>query len=235
MQMLMSWYTSKQDVPDRDIIPYMGLIDVFYPKICVGCRSEGEYICQRCQRKLVVPDPVCPLCSQSSPGGWVHVGCKTRFGMDRLLVGLEYHGMVQRCLKKVKYKSSWEIVDFLFTLCRFELSEGIVVAVPMYSQKERERGFNQSERITQLLSTQTGLPHLSPLRRVRHTQPMYGLTKEERQENVAGAFALQRNHLHLQRVILVDDVWTTGSTMQVCTEILKQAGVEEVWGVALAR
>lgn len=238
MQMLMSWYTSKQDVPKADIIPYMGLIDVFYPKICVGCRSEGSYICAECQKKLVVPEPVCPMCSKASLDGWVHGRCKTRYGMDRLLVGLPYRGMVQACLKKVKYKSSWDIVDFLFGLCRLPPCEGVITAVPMYPQKEWERGFNQAERIAQLLTKNYKDPIFVKLERVRATRPMFGLTKKERAENVKGAFTLKNQSIKeskYQRIILVDDVWTTGATMRECAVVLKREGVQEVWGVALAR
>jgi predicted amidophosphoribosyltransferase len=72
--------------------------------------------------------------------------------MNRLIVGLPYRGLVQQCLKKVKYKNSWEVIDFLFELGSFEKVEGIMISVPMYGQKERERGFNQAERIAELLA-----------------------------------------------------------------------------------
>lgn len=135
--------------------------------------------------------------------------------MERLLVGLPYRGLVQQCLKKVKYKSSWEVVDFLFGLGNFEKCEGIVVPVPMYAKKERERGFNQAERIARSLDSPVQL-----LARVRATKPMFGLDRKKRQENIRGAFAISKqlaaNGLRQKRVILVDDVWTTGATMREC-------------------
>ena len=238
MQMLMSWYTSKQDVPNRDIIPYMGLIDVFYPKICVGCRQEGAYICLDCQKKLIKPEEICPACRTSSLGGWVHRRCSTRYGMDRLLVGLPYRGMVQDCLKKVKYKSAREIVDFLFQLCRFDLEGGVVTDVPMYRQKALERGFNQAELIARVLARHTGLPYIPLLARVVQTRPMYGLSTRERVDNVRDAFRFLGSDAGVvrgQRVILIDDIWTTGATLRECTQVLKRAGASEVWVVVLAR
>ena len=162
--------------------------------------------------------------------------------MERLIVGLPYRGLVQDCLKKVKYKSSWEIIDFLFKLCNFDLNSGIVTHVPMFTKKARERGFDQAEMIAMLLAKDlrgsSSQVSSQVLERMRETRPMFGLKKDERKKNVEGAFKLL-NHYTIktlnQRMILVDDVWTTGSTMRECARVLKRAGVKEAWGVALAR
>ena len=155
--------------------------------------------------------------------------------MERLVVGLPYRGMVQDCLKKVKYKSAWEIIKFLYELGKFEKFEGLVTYVPMWRGKERVRGFNQAK----ILAEATG-NRIDLLERVRETRPMFGLSKKDRGENVGGAFRINPKSQILQfsnaaRVILVDDVWTTGSTMRECAKVLKRAGASEVWGVALAR
>lgn len=157
--------------------------------------------------------------------------------MDRLIVGLSYRGMVQKCLKKVKYKSAWEIIHFLFGLQMIDarIQESIVTNVPMWRNKERERGFNQAKIIAELVGKNIDL-----IERIRETKPMYGLKKDERTENIEGAFRINPKSKILQfsnweRVVLVDDVWTTGATMRECTKVLKQAGAKEVWGVTLAR
>jgi competence protein ComFC len=212
----------------------MGLIDVFYPKICVGCQREGDYICQACRMKLVTPDSICPMCSRLSLGGWVHPTCQTKDGIDRLLIGLPYRGMVQACLKKVKYKHSWDVIDFLVSLSHFSLSEGLLVPVPMYGMKERLRGFNQVQRIADLLSSQFSLEVRPVLVRTRDTVPMYGLSRSERARNVDSAFAFVSQLTQVPKlVLLIDDVWTTGATMQACTRVLKDSGVTEVWCLAL--
>jgi ComF family protein len=154
--------------------------------------------------------------------------------MDRLVVGLSYRGVVQNCLKKVKYKSAWDVIKFLHGLCQFEDAlDGVITSVPMWKPKERMRGFNQAKILAELIGN-----HVDLLERVRETRPMFGLSKKERLENIEGAFELL-NHLNItplnQRVVLVDDVWTTGATMRECAKVLKKAGVREVWGVTLAR
>lgn len=212
----------------------MSLVDWIYPIICVGCRREGKYICGDCLKKLVVPEAICPMCCKPSLDGWTHPRCKQRQGMERLIVGLPYRGMVQQCLKNVKYKSAWEVIKFLYELCHFEdIGDGVITSVPMWGAKEKERGFNQARILAEMIGNNVDL-----LQRARETKPMFGLKKKERQENIEGAFApskklLAKGQWH-SRIILVDDVWTTGATMRECARALKMAGAKEIWGVALA-
>lgn len=217
----------------------MGIIDLFFPKMCVGCRREGEYICDNCQKMLIRPEQICPMCCSPSIDGWTHPRCRTEVGMERLIVGLPYRGVVQQCLKKVKYKSAWEIIKFLYVLGKFSKCGGVVTSVPMWREKEKMRGFNQANVIAQLLAEKNKVPNLVLLERMRETEPMFGLTKKERLANIKGVFRMcdkpEKTYEGLDRVVLVDDVWTTGATMRECAKILKKAGIREVWGVTLAR
>ncbi|KKU15033.1 MAG: hypothetical protein UX21_C0007G0035 [Microgenomates group bacterium GW2011_GWC2_45_8] len=208
----------------------IGIIDWIYPRICVGCGREEEYICKDCQKKLAKPEGICPMCCKPSLDGWTHARCRNRAGMERLIVGLPYRGLVQDCLKKVKYKSAWEIVSFLFGLVKWEMGEGIITSVPMWREKERGRGFNQAKILAELMGNNVDL-----LERVRETKAQYGLNKEERAENIKNSFRVISNNQISKRLILVDDVWTTGSTMRECTKVLKRVGAGEVWGLTLAR
>ncbi|MFH2019073.1 MAG: phosphoribosyltransferase family protein [bacterium] len=167
------------------------------------------------------------------------MSCQEEGGMERLIVGLSYKGVVQKCLKKIKYQSQWSRLADLYGLCKFPRLRGVVTCVPMWRGKEKERGFNQAEILAKLLAKQYKIPYLVMLERRRETKPMFGLNKQERRENVEGAFAIVRGKKggaeKLRRVILVDDVWTTGATMKECTRVLKNGGVKEVWGVTIAR
>lgn len=217
----------------------MNILDIVFPKVCVGCGGEGQYICEDCQKKLIKPVQICPMCCKPSLDGWTHPRCRRWGGMDRLVVGLPYRGMVQQCLKKVKYKSAWEMIEFLYQPIFFDETDNfIVTSVPMWRVKERERGFNQAEIIAKLVSENYKVPYLAILERTRETKPMYGLTRKKRQDNIEGSFKLLYQSTikpSNQRVILVDDVWTTGATMRECAQVLKRAGASEVWGLTLAR
>lgn len=229
----------------------MSILDIVFPKVCSGCGREGSYICDACQRKIILPEQICPMCCKPSLEGWTHTRCKKRSGMERLIVGLPYRGMVQQCLKKVKYKCAWEIISFLYGVCKVNCGDKVsrdlpgqadivITSVPMWPAKERTRGFNQAEIVADLVCE--SLPGVARkvelLKRVRETAPMFGLKKKERRENVEGAFKVacqQVGSLMGKRAILVDDVWTTGATMRECAKILKQGGAESVWGLTLAR
>lgn len=217
----------------------MGIIDLIYPKICVGCKREGSYICNSCFSNLAKPEEICPMCGKVSLDGYTHKSCLIALGVDRLIVSLPYRGVVQDCLKKVKYRGAWDLLKFLYSKCEFgELKSAIVVPVPMWEGSENKRGFNQAKIIAQLLAKEYGFEICEVLKRVRATKPMYGLGKLERKNNIYNAFKIESN---LQKfvlnktIILVDDVWTTGSTMLECARVLKHDGVKDIWCIAMAR
>jgi ComF family protein len=224
----------------------MGILDYIYPKRCVGCRRVGGYICQSCALALAPPPAICPGCARPSLGGWVHPRCISHSPLTRLIVGLPYRGHVQSCLKSVKYHYQWDRIRTLFALWRervadyqlpdFAAGHWVVVAVPMWSAKERRRGFNQASLLARELARHYKVPNLAVLRRRRETTPMYGLSKGERKTNVADAFELRPGvgSLRGSHILLVDDVWTTGATLRSCAQVLKQRGAV-VWGVALSR
>lgn len=217
----------------------MGILELVFPRICVECGKEGRYICVSCQRQLTTTDLICPMCNQLSMGGWTHGECLSEEGIERLISGFTYKGMVQKCLKKVKYKSSWEIVKFLYQISMLpKLDGGVVVSVPMWREKERVRGFNQSELIARELAKDNKIEYVELLQRIRATEPMYDLNKEQRQKNVEGAFVVNdnlRNRVEGGRVFLVDDVWTSGATMRECSKLIKSVGAKEIWAITLAR
>jgi ComF family protein len=119
---------------------------------------------------------------------------------------------------------------------RYQLVADVVVPVPLHPARFRERGYNQSELLARELSKLLGLGvNTTTLRRARATRTQMTLNQAERHQNVAGAFAYGDLNLTGQRVLLIDDVCTTGSTLQACADALKQSGVVAVWGLTLAR
>lgn len=108
-----------------------------------------------------------------------------------------------------------------------------LVPVPLHPRREAERGFNQSEELAKVVARQTGIPLLRTLVRVRPTAPQVGLPEVERRGNVRGAFAV-RGPVRALRVLLVDDVITTGSTLAECARTIRGAGGEVVGAVTVA-
>jgi len=203
----------------------MGIIDWIYPKRCVGCGREGKYLCLECFKEVRRAKP------RGAEGGRGKV-------IERLVVGYEYRGLVQKAMKQVKYKSAWGVVEELAVrwsklVTREVRGEWVVTGVPLYERKRRERGFNQAERLGRKLAIELGTEYRELLVRVRATRPQYGMSGKERARNVAGAFGWVGGE-SVKQVLLVDDVWTTGSTMRECAKVLREAGTEKVWAAALA-
>lgn len=120
--------------------------------------------------------------------------------------------------------------------------EAVLVPIPLHKRRLRERGFNQSLELARMLSEYTGIPIAEVLTREKSTLSQAELPHEMRQQNMAGAFSLLRPEgfagqaLKARRYfLLIDDVITTGSTLQAAAESLKDAGAEQVWGVSVAR
>jgi len=177
----------------------------------------------------------------------VHQRCGTKWGMRRLLCWYEYPGMEQSLLKKVKYKYAWEVVREIGEDWAREVGEEIeslrekmtiVCNVPMFEKKKRERGFDQAEELAKILAEKCRLEYRSVLERVRETKPQYGLGKKKRGENMVGVFRIKaeaREQIRGRGVLLVDDIWTTGSTLCEAAKVVARAGAREVWGLTLAR
>lgn len=185
----------------------MAILDWIYPKKCLGCGGWGCYICQNCQRSI-----------------------RRRGG------GLRYEGVVRRAIKEIKYRGTYDLVTELVSIWNPQKLSGeiLVTAVPMWAGKERKRGYNQAELIARCVARRWSKPYAELLTRVRETRPMYGLNKVERKENVWRAFRVNNQEPQIGKVILIDDVWTSGATMRECAEVLQRAGWERVICMALA-
>ena len=230
------------------------ILDLIFPKKCVGCKKEGTYFCQTCTSEIKQTDLVCPRCERLAIGGQTHPICKRRYGLDGLWSLGIYQNPLKKAIQKLKYEPSLVrdfapvLVDILieywaryqpFILDQIKKGQGrgwVVVPVPLHWYRANKRGFNQSALIGQILSKKLGLEYSEGLKRIRYTKSQIKLKGKERRKNIFGAFALSTNYqLQTTNCLLIDDVWTTGSTMRECAYILKRNGAKKVWGMTLAR
>lgn len=220
----------------------VGFLDLLFPKRCVSCGRLGNYICRECFSKIVfIEKPVCPICQRQAIGGRVHLGCRTKYGLDGLVVGCRYRGPVKLAIQKVKYRWVYDIGETLSTLLleniwRFNLpGEVTLVPIPLHLRRKKWRGFNQAELLAKILAKSSGLFHSEILERITETKAQVGLDKKERKANVKGVFVLKpKANIRGKDLVLVDDVYTSGATMQEAARVLKQAGAGEVWGMTIA-
>jgi len=230
----------------------MNLSQIFFPKRCLGCKKFGTYLCSSCKDEILQTDLVCPSCEKASVGGITHPLCAGKFRLNGLWSLGIYQGSLKSGVQKLKYRFVRELAQVLvdltieywagnspYLLDRIAKDRGegwLITAVPLHKKRQNWRGFNQSELIAKLFAEKMGLKYENLLLRTKYTKPQVGLLSRDRKRNIKDAFSLYTKYpLHHTNVILVDDVWTTGSTLKECTYVLKRGGVKEVWGLTLAR
>lgn len=231
-------------------INLMNLLDIFFPKLCVGCGKWGTYFCPACIQNIVQGELICPGCERPAVGGVTHPLCRGRWKLDGLWSLGVYQDPLRKVIQKLKYRYVSELAEVLvdimvsywakFTPHFFEeLKKGgkwMVVPVPLHQARQNFRGFNQSAALGQLLSKKIGLGYCEALKRTRFTKPQVGLKSWQRKANIKNAFSLAvDSSLSTVSVLLIDDVWTTGSTLKECCYVLKRGGAQKVWAITLAR
>lgn len=152
-----------------------------------------------------------------------------------------FDGVLREAIHRLKYRGLRSLAvplgQMLVDYWRAHpLPVDVVVPVPLHPRRERERGYNQAVLLAREFSKSTGLSLMEEgLARVRETPPQIGLNAAERKVNVRGAFRCQRQELRGKKVLLLDDVCTTGATLEACSMALWEAGARSVWGLTLAR
>lgn len=221
-----------------------GVIDLLFPPRCVGCGREGEYICISCFGSMpyVVP-PLCPKCGRPQPSGMHCPSCwGWHAGIDGIRSPFRFEGIIREAIHCLKYRNLKAISGSLAQLlAEYLISNPLpaqaLVPVPLHPRRLRERGYNQSNLLARKLGKFADLPVIEgSLVRWRETPPQARTaTVESRRSNVAGAFSCRDEKLKGKQVLLIDDVCTSGATLDSCATALKAGGVISVWGLTLAR
>ncbi len=219
------------------------IYELIYPPTCLACErylhTPDKRICPECWSRIrrLTPDDelyrekLGQLISKGNISGFASV------------FHFEKDGVLQALIHQLKYR---EMTSVGIELGRFvrdsvdpmlgRISFDALVPVPLHPARERERGYNQSEVICRGMGKGIGIPTCRMLKRVRHTKTQTKLDAHERKENVADAFAL--NHRYRRRVaggifLLVDDIITTGATVDECAKVLKQHGAEKIFAASI--
>jgi len=211
------------------------ILDILFPRFCLGCGREGLYICKDCEIFLSEVEPST---------------CEVNATTSQVTSVWEYEGLMEKLIYKIKFDGCYDIIDELVekALEKIDLKlpeDTVITFVPMRKKWQRKRGFNQSELIARKLGQLLDLVEQPLLEKVRDNRSQVGLGPEERKENVKGVFRslltsdfnklLLKSEVNKVNVLLVDDVYTTGATMNECMKVLKKAGVKNIWGFTLAR
>jgi len=223
-------------------------LDLLFPKFCAGCAQEGAFLCRKCGGQIVILNfAVCPACKNKisiGAEGTLKIcnRCRQKTKIKFLIAPVLYENSAVRELISVFKYSGVRPVEKIFadwlqaTTKNFNLSQFLVVPVPLHKRRLRQRGFNQAEKLAKIAAKQKNLKLTQALKKVKMTKPQVGLKGEERRKNPIGAFVCQNPALVArQKILLVDDVFTTGTTAQECARVLKEAGAREIWALTIAR
>lgn len=201
------------------------LLNLLFPDRCVVCKRVGDLLCSACCRSLA-PYPFTQ---------------ERISGLDAMHIAFVFEGVIRPAIHHLKYYKKRRIGhllgDILGDYCKAEqLSGDAVIPVPLHHKRKQERGFNQSELLAERVAQLNGLPLLlNKVERVRYTEQQAHLDAAARRRNMQNAFRWKGTQAAPKRVLLIDDVLTTGATMAACAEALRLAGSQEIKGVALAR
>ncbi len=224
-----------------------------FPVFCAECGGEEEWWCADCLRRVDLSGVFCcPVCGRDTARGEPCPSCAPVSWLDGAAALLPYvdNSPQAELIQRFKYGLAADIQRIWETLWRksgwfmagHDWPPGAtVIPIPLHKRRERERGYNQAAKIAEALIAVWGLARegrldIGHLIRVRATAQQVGLSRVERQKNVRAAFAWTARQSRVPaEVILVDDVFTTGATMQECAKVLKAHGAKKVLGLTLAR
>jgi len=210
------------------------LLEFFFPKTCISCQKEGSYLCSDCLAILEISS--------------LHQPFKTKY-LDDLYFPLPYQNpILKKLIQNFKYPPFIkELAQPLSSLiiAHFQLIEKspkffqdfFILPIPQNKKRLKWRGFNQAEELAKELASFFKVEILNNvLEKIRETESQVNLTEKERKENLRGAFFLRRPELIKNRkILLIDDVYTTGATMEEVAKILKENGAKEIIGIVIAR
>lgn len=240
--------------------------DILFPKFCVGCRIEGDFLCSKCSKDIIpVVSQVCPGCGKLSESGRYCSKCRFDIIKEKIpgkkklkitkrvkllegIIAAAYfgEGTVREMIHNLKYNGVVELARPLAKLMAesldlshlSHLSNLSLVPIPLHWRRQAQRGYNQSELLAQSVGEKLGLPVVNLLRKTKNTKRQAELSGKDRRKNLEGVFRVDPSHsgnLSDLTILLVDDVYTTGSTLNECARVLKHAGAKEVWGLTVAR
>ncbi|MFP3855406.1 MAG: double zinc ribbon domain-containing protein [Anaerolineales bacterium] len=224
------------------IDPLLGsLLDLLFPRRCAGCGRPGEVWCLRCQSQLeIFPQARCQHCGRNTRGMGVYCGpCLEALAHPPILSYARYRQPLRRALLSLKYRADMELAGIMAGWLReLWLGSGweatMVVPVPLSPKRYRKRGYNQADLLASALAELIGIEHRTDvLWRSRETGSQVGLDYQQRWRNVAGAFQANAEKTAGDRVLLVDDLYTTGSTLTACAEAFTNA--DDVFGITVAK
>ncbi|MDO8530028.1 MAG: ComF family protein [bacterium] len=230
------------------------LLELLFPSFCLDCKKEGSFLCTDCKATLEISEYNYCLCSQHPlrlpsaagkcsrcqgkklSGLYFALPYKEKFLTRKLIYQFKYEPYL-KSLSKVLAEILLEHFVIAKNNTQAIWENSIFIPVPLQIKKQKDRGYNQAQELAKELGQTLSLPLITDnLVKIKATAPQMELSAKERQENLIGVFTIKNPaKIAGKKVFLVDDVYTTGATMEECARVLRAAGAKSVWGIAIAR
>ncbi len=228
----------------QELFQYLSdsIVEAVYPYHCI-CGKWGTILCPTCSQNVeIINTEVCPICKKLSPHGQTCPGCRQHSNLTGVMVLGSHDGVLKTLIWKYKYGPIKAITPVFGDMLYKQYGEflkkkrPLITSVPTSPVRLSQRGYNQAAELGDYLAQKAGLIYLEALARPKDTLHQVGLTRKERLANAPGSI-LDAGHAAgmNKRILVVDDVYTTGATLEECAKILRQQGYREVWGMVLSR
>ena len=230
------------------------ILNFFLPRTCFACgadlKTEG-LLCPDCLKKVeFIKGMLCARCGVPlKSGGKYCYNCRgskaSKYKCSFIRSSLKFNEQTRALVHAFKYEKYLSIAPYFAEVMYRTYRQNpeyreasYLVPVPIYKSKQRKRGFNQAEVLATYLSKICGIPVLNALKKVKNTKSQTKLSREERKENILGAFSLSKGvegKIRKEALILIDDVCTTSATLEECARVLKESGAREVLAITALR
>lgn len=236
-------------------------MELLYPRKCVFCneavpmksykgileKRTYDFLCEKCKEKIkdkYIEEPYCFKCGKQlddETGEYCDDCRKMHHTYDRGLAVFKYHDDVKESVYRFKYKDCKIYGEFYgvqmaekYKPIIEKWQPDVIIPVPIHKSRMRKRGYNQAQIIGKALSETLKIPmDINVLVREKKTEPQKKLSKSIRKKNVESAFKVTKNVVKYNKIILVDDIYTTGATIDACAQVLKRAGVKKVYFISI--
>lgn len=227
------------------------ILDLLFPARCAACGTEGSSLCPICDAGIRFIPPSCFVCKRivpargAVPAGRTCASCRKKSRISGFFSPFSYTAPAMKTLiHDLKYRRARNNADILGELLYRAIAyhgvvlarDSVIIPVPLHKARARTRGFNQAFLIARALGEKIGIPIRNDLlRKIKKTKPQMELAREERLKNMTGAFAVSdATAIKDKTIILLDDVKTTGATLEEAARALRGAGAKKVWAITVA-
>jgi len=218
-------------------------LDWIFPPYCAGCGKAGARWCARCQAAMsLVEEPCCLRCGRSIAYEGVCIKCRKDPPNFHALRSVAYfEGPLRKAVHRLKYKGDLALGEILSrpiikALRRLNWDIDLVTPVPLARERQKKRGYNQAALLARPLAISLNLVYQpKALIKIRETPTQVGLTLSERRANVRGVFQACSELVVGRKILILDDVITSGATLDACAQALSQAGAQEIYALTLTR